>query len=433
MFRRYLPFVLAAGVSTVLLFVIFQSVSWRALPQAIGLGEEYPTEEEIVSGDNILPDLRVNNPLPADTTGQENANKLGIDIKMPYPEGQTKPAGSNYTKTLVLASTKSDDTSWVEVELGDILEPRGPLSHAIYVVDDRKAPLHPPKNKGHEVMVYLSYIIDFYEKLPDVSIFMHAHQRAWHNNELLDSDAAQMVRSLSPERVTRKGYMNLRCHWDPGCPSWLHPGAIDRDYNKQEEHLLATSWAELFPQDLVPTVLSQPCCAQFAVSRERIQSLPKQRYVYMRDWVLRTELNDYLSGRVFEYVWQFIFSGSPTHCPAMNACYCDGYGICFGNPEAFNEWFKLRYEMNELKKQLKVWYDKADLIEHFRKHSEDGKLKEEMMLEVPEIGKDAELNAKIQMLKADLKRRKDAAIELGKDPAQRALESGRDWKEGDGY
>ena len=97
--------------------------------------------------------------------------------------------------------------------------------------------------------------------------------------------------------------MNLRCHWDPGCPAWLHPGAVERNYEKQEEHLLASSWAELFPHDTIPTILAQPCCAQFAVSRERIRAMPKQQYVYMRDWLLRTELTDYLSGRIFEYLW----------------------------------------------------------------------------------------------------------------------------------
>ena len=58
---------------------------------------------------------------------------------------------------------------WLEKEIPD--QPT-----AIYVVDDPYAPLHPPKNKGHEVMVYLTYIIDHYDELADVTMFMHAHQ-----------------------------------------------------------------------------------------------------------------------------------------------------------------------------------------------------------------------------------------------------------------
>lgn len=136
--------------------------------------------------------------------------------------GTTKPVGSRYSKTVVIPKLESEDTNWIQEELGDLLHPNGALQTALYTVDNyTPGELHPPKNKGHEVMVYLTYMIDHYEDLPDVSIFMHSHRYAWHNNDLLDQDAAQMIRYLSAERVTREGYMNLRCHWDPGCPSWL--------------------------------------------------------------------------------------------------------------------------------------------------------------------------------------------------------------------
>lgn len=281
--------------------------------------------------------------------------------------------------------------------------------------------------------MYLSYIIDYYEHLPDVSIFMHAHRYAWHNNELLNTDAAAMVRALSPERVTREGYMNLRCHWDPGCPAWLHPGSTMENRDKQEEVILADSWSQLFPLDPIPTVLAQPCCAQFAVSRERIQETNKMRYIYMRDWVMRTDLNDYLSGRVFEYIWQFIFSKTAIHCPSMSACYCDGYGICFESPEKFDEWFKLKYEKNQVNEELRMWRVKANKIETLHGNAEDGRIKEEAKLEVPEVGMDRELENWVAKLENEMEKRRQKAIERGRDPEQRAKGSGRGWKKGDGF
>lgn len=434
MLRRLLPLAVAAGVSTLLVFLLFQNVSWNTLPQLIGLGGDIgPSKEEIASGKNILPDLRAQEANAAKSSVKEGLSKPDAHLESPYPIGETKPPGSNYTKTLVLASTKEEDTSWVEAELADMLGSNGPLSHAIYVVNDRTAPHHTLKNKGHEAMVYLSYLIDFYDELPDVSIFMHAHRFAWHNNEILDGDAVEMIRRLSPERVTRLGYMNLRCHWEPGCPDWLHPGAIEQNTAKKEEALIAEAWTQLFPLDQIPTILAQPCCAQFAVSRDRIRAIPKQRYVYLRDWIHRTELNDYLSGRVFEYLWQYIFSSASTHCPSMSACYCDGYGVCFGGYEIFNDYFRLRYEMNEYKQELKDWWRQADEIEHLKKHTSSGKLREDAEVEFPEYGRDAWLEKKIAEMNAELKKRKAAAIELGKDPHQRALEAGRPWKEGDGF
>jgi len=404
------------------------------------LGDSYgPSEEDIASGRNILPDLRTTQPDAGQPWKQEDLSKPGAHLESPYPIGETKPPGSNYTRTLVLASTKEEDTSWVEAELADMLAPHGQLSHAIYVANDKTAPLHPPKNKGHEVMVYLTYIIDSYDSLPDISIFMHAHRFAWHNNELLSNDAAEMLRRLSPEHVTRLGYMNLRCHWDPGCPAWMHPAAIEPNTAKKEEHILAQAWSQLFPLDPIPTVLATPCCAQFAVSRDRIRALPKQRYVYLRDWITRTELSDYISGRVFEYVWQYIFSSAPTHCPAMNACYCDGYGVCFGGYEPFNDFFKLRYEMNEFKVELQEWWAASDRIERLKKFSAAAgggggkKLPEAAAVDFPEFGRDVWLEAKIAEMHAELVRRKEEAVERGRNPRLRAEEAGREWREGDGF
>lgn len=213
--RRVLlvPFIIAAGISTLFLFSVFQNASWRSIPQAAGLARPYgPTAQQIASGEAILPDLRKTRPVGTDLHPNLTTEEPTFDLESPYPLGVPKAPGSAYTRTLVISSTKSENTSWVEPELGDMIE-AGLLNTAIYVANDWSAPLHPPRNKGHEAMVYLTYIIDHYDSLADVSIFMHAHQFAWHNDELLDRDAAQMIRLLSPERVTRLGYMNLRCSW----------------------------------------------------------------------------------------------------------------------------------------------------------------------------------------------------------------------------
>jgi hypothetical protein len=274
-------------------------------------------------------------------------------------------------------------------------------------------------------MAYLSYIIDHYENLPDVAIFMHSHQYAWHNNLILDKDAAVMVRHLSPERVSRDGYMNLRCHWEPGCPDWLHTGTTESDELKKEQAILASVWPELFPGEQIPTVLAQPCCAQFAVSRERIEAIPKERFISLRDWVLETELSDFLSGRIFEYTWQYIFTNSPFHCPSMSACYCDGYGLCFGGPKEFDYYFELNYHLNKYKDELKLWDENAKAIELANKQAPGEKLTGEEVLEVPEVGRDVVLKQEIRRIGAEMRDRRDIAFQRGKDPMQRDKEAGR--------
>ncbi|KAH6681975.1 hypothetical protein B0J14DRAFT_469329 [Halenospora varia] len=339
-----------------------------------------------------------------------------------HGQGKVKPVGQPYTKTIVVPKTKGEEVDWIAEHFGGDEH----IDYAVYVVDDPTAPFHPPKNKGHEVMVYLSYIIDHYYNLSDVNIFMHAHQHAWHNDDLLGQDAVEMISRLSAERVTREGYMNMRCHWGPGCPAWMHPGTVEEDINKQEETVLAQSWSELFPLDPIPNVLAQPCCAQFAISKERIRSMPITRYTFYRDWLLRTTLSDYISGRVWEYVWQFLFTGNHVVCPKEHICYCDGFGVCFGGEEEYDAFYKRYTEREKLEEQLRKWHE---LDQKFHEHPEEFGTE----LEPPEPGKDLELEGRIKGIRAWCEHTLQKAKEHGDVAMNRAKEAGREWHDGDGF
>jgi hypothetical protein len=353
-----------------------------------------------------------------DTFGLKNGTSLILSSlssqaagwRKPHPNTDNtseKPIGSSYTRVLVVPETSKDSTSWIDKDELDV-------EVALYSVDNSTAALHPPLNKGHEVMVYLTYIIDHYHDLPEILIFTHAHRQAWHNTDLLGFDAVEMVKRLSSDRVTRHGYMNLRCGWDPGCPEWLHPYDDAELMGKQEQRVLAKVWSELFPLDPLPTNLAQPCCAQFAVSRARVLSIPHGRFVFYRDWLLRTPLTDYYSGRIWEFAWQYVFTGRAAVCPPEHACYCDGYGVCFGGEDSYKEFFELR--------QRKQNYS-----------SEWDRLLKEQSLEVG--GKDNEtlrkvdpermmfLKDRIRAVDKELEERKSDAFERGRDPQNRAKEA----------
>ncbi|PNS15284.1 hypothetical protein CAC42_8285 [Sphaceloma murrayae] len=312
-----------------------------------------------------------------------------------------------------MASTKSSSIGWVDEELKDLLEPDGLFRKALYVADDRNAPLHPTRNKGNEANIYLSYIIDHYDNLADVSIFVHPDRWAWHNNELMDNDLAGMIRYLKPETVVRDGYMNLRCHWVPGCPDWLflHQDTAE-NIQKNERKQISERWSELFPLDEMPQVLSQPCCAQFAVSRDRILAIPKQRYVYLRTWILRTPLQDYHSGRVFEYLWQYIFTGNGVVCPTMHTCYCEGFGICFDGEEQFDKWFELRYQKAEMESRMRKLRGKPG--QEVAKSDKSDKASHKALVE---LGKDAsvdDMQAAVTALKSEMQRLRDEAFLRGR-------------------
>lgn len=408
--RKAVPFLaVAASISVLLFFFSGDTVhkTWEGLPQHIGLGEHI--------GNSHAHD--------ASSASQQEPDYANWNPRPDFRAGSVLPAAHNYTSTLVIARTKEEEMDWLQREVPD--QPT-----AIYVVDDPSAKLHPPKNKGHEVMVYLTYIIDHYDELADVTMFMHAHQLAWHNDEILGNDAAIMISRLSRPRVWREGFVNMRCSWYPGCPDWMHPGETQQNDFKQEEVLLAKSWSELFPLDEIPQMLAQPCCAQFALSRERIQAKSHAQYVWYREWLFQTKIPDQLSGRIWEYVWQFVFTGEAVFCPKEHVCFCDQYGTCFGGEDEFNNWISLKNELADRERDLRDWEDKGKNIKEAEEKNDVEKLKD---LEKPEPGKDEEFQKDIERLRPIVDRLRDEAEARGKDPKNRAKEAGREWHEGDGF
>ena len=269
---------------------------------------------------------RVHDPLDAATHA----------LSASFRPGVPKPAGSKYSRVMVVPRLKNDNVSWITEELAGI-------DAAIYVANDPTAPLHPPRNRGHEVMIYFTYIIEHYYNLPDIIILVHAHRWTHHNIELLGYDSAEMIRRLSNDYVTHEGYVNMRCQWYPGCPEWLHPRDARETLAKQEQVVLTKSWHELFPSEPLPEALGQACCAQFALSKERVLSIPLSRFVFYRDWILRTPLSDYVSGRIWEYLWQLLFTGNSIHCPSEEICHCRGFGVCFGGNARYKKYKELRH------------------------------------------------------------------------------------------
>ena len=150
------------------------------------------------------------------------------------------------------------------------------------------------------------YIIDRYESLPANIIFHHAQRFQWHNDNQ-DYDALPLLQLFRFENLQKEGYVNLRCAWVLGCPSEIRPEKDSSTAVANEpitaRHIYKSAFQELFPELELPEVIGVPCCSQFAVRRETVQQRPSADYVRYRDWLLTTQLEDDLSGRVLEYSW----------------------------------------------------------------------------------------------------------------------------------
>ncbi|KAF1998702.1 hypothetical protein P154DRAFT_242882 [Amniculicola lignicola CBS 123094] len=233
----------------------------------------------------------------------------------------------SFHKALVVAKVKAENSDWIEENFPD-------WKTAVYTVDDKNATLHTAQNKGHEANVYLTYIINNYSNLPDIIVFLHSHQKHKHGTrdersfEGIDFDNVKAVKALQLEHIQKTGYANLRCLTRPGCPAEIQPfrPEAERDPLRPQENAMAKSWAELFGNDEVPQVIATPCCAQFSVSREQVLKRRKEDYEKYLKWIYDTPLDDFTSGRIFEYLWHIIFGRDPVYCPDMKQCYQDQYG-----------------------------------------------------------------------------------------------------------
>ncbi|OAT07181.1 hypothetical protein BDBG_03277 [Blastomyces gilchristii SLH14081] len=227
------------------------------------------------------------------------------------------------SKDIVVASLKEDDTTWVGEHLSDW--------HAnIYVVDNPRAELTVPVNKARESMVYLTYIIDHYDKLPDIMIFMHSNRYQWHNDDPV-YDAVPIIHSLRLQHVYKVGYAPLRCTWIPGCPAELHPlnpTDVGPENRQRSEAAYAAAFQKMLPNSPVPSVVGAPCSSQFAVTRDQVRKRSKESYKLMRRWVMETDLPDAVCGRVMEYMWHIIMQMPPVYCPPAAECYCMTFGLC---------------------------------------------------------------------------------------------------------
>ncbi|KAJ5084457.1 hypothetical protein NUU61_009036 [Penicillium alfredii] len=233
---------------------------------------------------------------------------------------------------LVFGKTRREDVKWVR----DLIQENPNFKPFIYTADAEPEPgfLPPHSARGREVSAYLSYVVDYYEQLPAYSIFIHANEDQWHN-DLFGPSTKAVLKSLRLEAVDAKGYVNLRCEFEPGCPTSIHPhNPTPHDIETKDTRAYVSQiYMDLFavPLQQVPDHLGAICCAQFAVSRDRIRQRPKSDYQRMLNWVdgPSAEIVDSFGvGWVFESLWHVVFGMDSINCPETLQCRCDNYGWC---------------------------------------------------------------------------------------------------------
>ncbi|KAK1141297.1 hypothetical protein N8T08_009201 [Aspergillus melleus] len=248
----------------------------------------------------------------------------GNDVRVLKGNKLYQPALEDYEKSLVLAKSRSEDISWAYNLSSD-------WGVYIYTSDREPGFRTTPANKGREGMSYLTHIIDNYDDLTDITVFMHGAASQWHNDLEDNSHSSFLLSKLRMDAVTRKGYTNLRCQSRPGCPVAMRPS--DPKFTSMDDVVytnFTSIYTELFdlPEEQVPNEVGGICCGQFALTKKRIRQRPREEYIRMRDWAISTPLDNFTVGSVFEMLWHLIFLENSVSCPDPKQCYCDLYGVC---------------------------------------------------------------------------------------------------------
>jgi hypothetical protein len=165
----------------------------------------------------------------------------------------------------------------------------------IYDKENPNNPLNVPVNKGNEASVYLKYIIDYYDDLPDFTFFIHDEEYAWHHSgSIIDKYDEAMKSNLMYYNI------NDRAGWNR--TDLIPPETYVELLKFYDKYIEA-----YIPISKVPNnedfIFGYIGSAQFLIHKKLIQNLPREFYSNLYDWIITTDLPNELSGRFLEWTW----------------------------------------------------------------------------------------------------------------------------------
>jgi hypothetical protein len=152
-------------------------------------------------------------------------------------------------------------------------------------------------NKVQEAPAYLRFIIENYNNLPDYTFFVHGHEYSIHQTD-------SIVNLINNCELT-KDIVNINR------PDWYNKL---NEFTVPEWNWIKNHWEELFRGYFnFPSKLWFPACAQFAVRKNLLLSNSLEFYKHCYFWCQNTNLDNYISSRIFEYMWFYIFTGKEVY------------------------------------------------------------------------------------------------------------------------
>lgn len=183
-------------------------------------------------------------------------------------------------------------------------------------VYDKENPANPynvPLNKGSEASVYLKFIVDHYEQLPEYTFFIHDAEYSWHHDGSIVDKYYEAIESNNQ-------YVNVNNH---SCI--MHKDSIPKCQYEKLLEWYCEYIEKYIPIECVPNnkdgfVDGHIGCAQFLVHRDLILNFPKSMYQDIYNWIIEEDVvlpkececnQSIISGNFLEWTWHILFDIYP--------------------------------------------------------------------------------------------------------------------------
>lgn len=188
-------------------------------------------------------------------------------------------------KTGVIVAHYKENLDWVKN-----------ISSEVFVISKTiESPARVTHNKGNEAALYFEFIINYYDSLPDKMLFVHGHQNSYHQDFSADHIANNVLWDAADYfSVNRRDYYQSNF---VSLPEWMY---------------IVNNWKVFEGYISFPENLRYYSCAQFVVDKKCVLRHNKETYQHFNNWLINTSLDNFVSARVFEYLWHYIFTGDIT-------------------------------------------------------------------------------------------------------------------------
>eukprot|EP01113_Clastostelium_recurvatum_P025209 TRINITY_DN3032_c0_g1_i1.p1 TRINITY_DN3032_c0_g1~~TRINITY_DN3032_c0_g1_i1.p1 ORF type:complete len:473 (-),score=60.62 TRINITY_DN3032_c0_g1_i1:102-1343(-) len=257
--------------------------------------------------------------------------KLGSQLAVPYTGddgsygsstgggggGGDRPRGGGKQPFMRIVSNrwKEDIMPWVsrlDTRIPVYVQNKGPEFSQEMLVTHPQITEHSISNIGRECDGFLRYIVENYDNLANLTVFVHGDPPAQYHSK---PDIIGEINKVYKDHVGGQpfsGYLSLNYIYVFRCMDEQVDFCckLDRAHMNQLWEIFYPVGSEYRMPSKPPACIQAPCCAQFVVSREMIHRFSFKTWKKMLFWI-QERGHEYYACYALEHFWHLVFGEQP--------------------------------------------------------------------------------------------------------------------------